>query len=177
MTQALVARRDFLVCERGQRTFLVRVTLPYAGEAAGSHVARDRKGDAKSFGLIFVFSSCRRLGLKNSSRDLQINCTISFCFYLYLILYAYDPIFDMTGNLEKVFGFFLKNVTTGAEGSVKHVKLIHFCRQRLDFVSCGPRLLLDPRVILVHHYMVTQEVRAELKISRHFIRPVSTLNV
>ncbi|KAG0531057.1 hypothetical protein BDA96_05G241400 [Sorghum bicolor] len=68
------------------------------------------------------------------------------------------------------------NVTTGAEGSVKHVKLIHFCRQRLDFVSCGPRLLLDPRVILVHHYMVTQEVRAELKISRHF-RPVSPFNV
>ena len=101
MTQALVARRDFLVCERGQRTFLVRVTLLYAGEAAGSHVARDRKGDAKSFGL----SSCRRLGLKDSSRDLQINCTISFCFYLYLILYAYDAIFDMIGNLEKVFGF------------------------------------------------------------------------
>ncbi|KAG0531058.1 hypothetical protein BDA96_05G241400 [Sorghum bicolor] len=69
-----------------------------------------------------------------------------------------------------------QNVTTGAEGSVKHVKLIHFCRQRLDFVSCGPRLLLDPRVILVHHYMVTQEVRAELKISRHF-RPVSPFNV
>ena len=123
MTQALVARRDFLVCERGQRTFLVRVTLPYAGEAAGSHVARDRKGDAKSFGLIFVFSSCRRLGLKNSSRDLQINCTISFCFYLYLILYAYDARFNMTENLEKVFGFFFeeRNDWCGGERQARQV--------------------------------------------------------
>jgi len=31
------------------------------------------------------------LDLKDLSRDLQANCVISFCFYLYLMFYAYGP--------------------------------------------------------------------------------------
>jgi len=44
--------------------------------------------------------------LKKSSYDLQTNCVISFCFHLYLMLYACTVKFDVTRNLEKflVFG-------------------------------------------------------------------------
>jgi len=47
-----------------------------------------------------------QLGLKDLSRDLQVNCAISFYFYLYLILHACAARFDVTENLKKflVFG-------------------------------------------------------------------------
>ena len=45
------------------------------------------------------------LGLKDSSHDLQINCAISFYFYLYLMLHACVTRFDVTGNLEKILVF------------------------------------------------------------------------
>jgi hypothetical protein len=40
------------------------------------------------------------LGLKDSSRQLQANCAISYSFYLHLMLHACAAIFDVTGNLE-----------------------------------------------------------------------------
>jgi len=40
------------------------------------------------------------LGSKDSSRDLQLNCVISFYFFLYLIFYTFTTRFDTTGNLE-----------------------------------------------------------------------------
>ena len=43
---------------------------------------------------------------KDSSRHLQTNCEISFCFHPYLMLHAFAARFDVTDNLEKflVFG-------------------------------------------------------------------------
>ena len=40
------------------------------------------------------------LGLKDSSRQLQANCAISYSFYLYLMLHACAARFDVTKNLE-----------------------------------------------------------------------------
>ena len=64
------------------------------------------------FGIIalsFLFdkhcSIIEWLGLKDSSRNLQINCVISFYFYLYLVLHACVARFDVTGNLEKFLDF------------------------------------------------------------------------
>ena len=55
--------------------------------------------------LPFVFdkkcSIMDYLGLKDSSRQLRINCTISYSFYLHLMLHACAARFDVTGNLEK----------------------------------------------------------------------------
>jgi len=54
--------------------------------------------------LSFLFDKyypiMNKLGSKDSSRDLQINCVISFCFRLYLMLHACATRFDVTGNLE-----------------------------------------------------------------------------
>ena len=41
------------------------------------------------------------LGLKDSSRQLRTNCTISYSFYLHLMLYACAARCDVTKNLEK----------------------------------------------------------------------------
>ena len=41
------------------------------------------------------------LGLKDSSRQLRINYTISYSFYLHLMFYVCVAKFDVTGNLEK----------------------------------------------------------------------------
>ena len=41
------------------------------------------------------------LGLKDSSRQLQANCAISYSFYLYLMDHACAARFDVTGNLGK----------------------------------------------------------------------------
>ena len=55
--------------------------------------------------LSFVFdkncSIMDYLGLKDSSRQLRVNCAISYSFYLYLMLHACAARFDVTGNLEK----------------------------------------------------------------------------
>ena len=40
------------------------------------------------------------LDLKDSSRQLQSNCKISYSFYLHLMLHACTARFDVTGNLE-----------------------------------------------------------------------------
>jgi len=45
------------------------------------------------------------LGLKDSSHDLQSNCIISFCFYLYLIFNACVTRFDVNRTLKKFLVF------------------------------------------------------------------------
>ena len=40
------------------------------------------------------------LGSKDSSRKLQVNCVISYLFYLYLMFYTCAARFDVTENLE-----------------------------------------------------------------------------
>ena len=40
------------------------------------------------------------LGLKDSSRQLQANCVISYSFFLHLMLHACAVRFDVTENLE-----------------------------------------------------------------------------
>ena len=42
-----------------------------------------------------------QLGLKDSYRDLQVNCAINYLFYLYLIFHACATRFDVMGNLVK----------------------------------------------------------------------------
>jgi hypothetical protein len=42
----------------------------------------------------------KQLGLKDSSRDLQVNCVISFYFRLYLVPYACAAGFDVMENFE-----------------------------------------------------------------------------
>jgi len=71
--------------------------------------------DAKNFlnfdtvALSFLFDKhypiIEQLGLKDSSRDLQINCAISYLFYLYLMFHACAARFDVMGNLVKFWGF------------------------------------------------------------------------
>ena len=46
-----------------------------------------------------------KLGSKDSSRDLQANCVINFCFRLYLMFHACAARFDMTENLENFLFF------------------------------------------------------------------------
>jgi len=59
--------------------------------------------DFDTVALSFLFDKCypilEQLGLKDSSRDLQVNCAISFLFYLYLMFHAYAARFDVMGNL------------------------------------------------------------------------------
>jgi hypothetical protein len=61
--------------------------------------------------LSFVCGKCcpiiDLLGSKDSSRDLQTNCVISFCFLLYLIFYACAIRFDVTKNLNFFFVFWM----------------------------------------------------------------------
>ena len=40
------------------------------------------------------------LGLKDLSRQLRVNCAISYSFYLYLMLYTCVVRFDVTENFE-----------------------------------------------------------------------------
>ena len=59
--------------------------------------------------FLFLFDKyyliIKYLGLKDLSRDLQINCIISYSFYLYLILHACAARFDVTENLVKFWVF------------------------------------------------------------------------
>jgi len=45
------------------------------------------------------------LVLKKLSNHLQVNCTISFYFRLYLVLYIYTARFDVMENYEKFLDF------------------------------------------------------------------------
>ena len=59
--------------------------------------------------LSFLFDKhyliMEQLDLKDSSRDLHVNCAISYLFYLYLILHAYAARFDVMRNLVKFWVF------------------------------------------------------------------------
>ena len=68
--------------------------------------------------LSFLFDKhyqiMEQLGLKNSSRNLQVNCAISYLFYLYLMFHTCDVRFDVTENLVKFWVFGLRlNKTLG----------------------------------------------------------------
>ena len=45
------------------------------------------------------------LVLKDSSRQLHVNCVISYSFYLHLMLHLYAARFDVTSNLRKFLDF------------------------------------------------------------------------
>ena len=53
----------------------------------------------------FRYYSIFICGSKDLSRDLQVNCAISFCFRLYLVLHACATRFDVTENLENFLVF------------------------------------------------------------------------
>jgi len=59
--------------------------------------------------LSFLFDKhypiMEQLGLKDSSRDLKINCAISYLFYLYLMFHACAVRFDVMRNLVKFWVF------------------------------------------------------------------------
>ena len=60
--------------------------------------------------ITFVFiwqtlSDHRATRLKDSSRDLKVNCTISYLFYLYLMFHVCAARFDVTRNLIKFWVF------------------------------------------------------------------------
>ena len=77
---------------------------------AVQHVSRAGAFSSENFWLLttvafsFVFDkNCPimdYLGLKDSSRQLQANCAISYSFYLHLMLHACAARFDVTRNLE-----------------------------------------------------------------------------
>ena len=60
---------------------------------------------ALSFVCDKYYSIMDKLGLKDSSRDFQLNCVISFHFRLYLMFYACATRFDVTENLENFLVF------------------------------------------------------------------------
>ena len=65
--------------------------------------------DFDTVALSFIFDKhyliMEKLDLKDSSRDLQVNCTISYLFYLYLMFHACAARFDVMGNLVKFWVF------------------------------------------------------------------------
>ena len=65
--------------------------------------------DFDTVALSFLFDKyypiMEQLGLKDSSRDLQINCATSYLFYIYLMFHACAAKFDVMGNLVKFWIF------------------------------------------------------------------------
>jgi len=63
--------------------------------------------DTVAFSFLFdkQYLIIEQLGLKDSSRDLQINCAISYLFYLYLMFYTRAARFDVTENFVKFWVF------------------------------------------------------------------------
>ena len=68
--------------------------------------------DFDTVALLFLFDKhypiMEQLGLKDSSRDLQVNCAISYLFYLHLMFYACAARFDVMGNLVKFWVYLNK---------------------------------------------------------------------
>ena len=60
---------------------------------------------ALSFLFDKYYSIIEQLGLKDSSRDLQVNCVISYLFYIYLMFHACAAKFDVMENLVKFWVF------------------------------------------------------------------------
>ena len=65
--------------------------------------------DFDTIALSFLFDKqypiTEQLGLKDSSRDLQINSAISYLFYLYLMFHVCAARFDVMGILVKFWVF------------------------------------------------------------------------
>ena len=65
--------------------------------------------DFNTVALLFLFDKhyliMEQLGLKDSSCDLQVNCVISYLFYLYLMFHACAVRFDVMENLVKFLVF------------------------------------------------------------------------
>jgi hypothetical protein len=61
--------------------------------------------DFDTVALSFLFDKhyliMKQLDLKDSSRDLQVNCAISYLFYLYLMLHVCVVKFNVIKNLVK----------------------------------------------------------------------------
>ena len=53
--------------------------------------------DTVAFSFLFdkQYPIMEQLDLKDSSRDLQVNCAISYLFYIYLMFHAYAARFDV----------------------------------------------------------------------------------
>jgi len=70
--------------------------------------------------LSFLFDKhypiMEQLGLKDLSRDLQVNYAISYLFYLYLMFHAYVARFDVMENLVKFFCF----LSVSKQGQVRN---------------------------------------------------------
>ena len=75
------------------------------------------------------------LGLKDSSRQLQLNCAISYSFYLHLILHAYTARFDVTRNLKNFWflsgmgirGHSEKGTGINVRKAVSRLERVHKC--------------------------------------------------
>jgi len=65
--------------------------------------------DFDTVALLFLFDKhdpiIEQLSLKDSSRDLQINCAISYLLYLYLMFHACAARFDVMENFVKFWVF------------------------------------------------------------------------
>jgi len=74
--------------------------------------------DFDTVALSFLFDKhypiMKQVGLKDSSRDLQVNCAISYYFYLYLMFYVCAARFDVMGNLVKFWVYLNKAVGSGS---------------------------------------------------------------
>jgi hypothetical protein len=59
--------------------------------------------DTVAFSFLFdkKYPIIKQLGLKDSSGDLQVNCAISYIFYLYLMFHVCAARFDVMKNLVK----------------------------------------------------------------------------
>jgi len=72
----------------------------------------EKISDFATVALSFLFDKycpiMNKLGSKDSSRDLQTNCVISFYFRLYLMLHACATRFDVMGNLKNFLDFGVK---------------------------------------------------------------------
>jgi len=92
-------------------------------------------------------SNYRVIRLKKSSRDLQTNCVISFCFYLYLIFYVCAAKFDVTRNFEK-FLVFLSELNKGTYAREVENQGVRSANSSIVHISWTPRMqtLWIPRV-------------------------------
>jgi len=77
------------------------------GTVVISYLALFSSEKISDFGTVALLFVCDKyylimdkLGSKDSSRDFQLNCVISFCFHLYLMFNACAARFDVTENLE-----------------------------------------------------------------------------
>jgi hypothetical protein len=88
--------------------------------------------------LLFLFDKhypiMEQLGLKDSYRDLQLNCAISYYFYLYLIFHTCATRFDVTGNLIKFWVFRCITKPKATTSSDRQCRIAMTCTNHYEFV-------------------------------------------